>query len=184
MCQGCPLSPTLFCIFFDGPHDHLQAPAPSASLQLRSGRWVSLLVYADDVALLSVAPQGPQQFCAYMDLTISPTKPQVFVVTRPSCQPHFCWHVIDQQLRVSASFKYLGLIFHESVESGSPKFPLARLPENGQDARSRLAAKHKELHYDQSFPMMRRLSDAVVNLLCHMVARFGGPSAVANVCQN
>ena len=26
--QGCPLSPTLFGIFFDGLHDHLQAHAP------------------------------------------------------------------------------------------------------------------------------------------------------------
>ncbi len=37
--QGCPLSPTLFEIFFDFLHDHLQAAAPTAGLQLRSGRW-------------------------------------------------------------------------------------------------------------------------------------------------
>ena len=78
--QGCPLSPTLFGIFFDGLHDRLQAVAPSAGLQLRSGRWVSSLVYADDVVLLSFTPGGLQQlidgmheFCASMGLTISPT---------------------------------------------------------------------------------------------------------------
>ena len=39
---------------------------------------------------------------------------------------------------------------------------LARLPQIGQGARSHVAAKHKELHCDKSFPMMRRLFDAVV----------------------
>ncbi len=51
--QGCPLSPTLFGIFFDGLHDFLLAWAPAVGMQLRSGRWVSSLVYADDVVLLS-----------------------------------------------------------------------------------------------------------------------------------
>ena len=50
--QGCPLSPTLFGMTFDGLHDHLQASAPSAGLQLISGQWVFSLVYANDVDLL------------------------------------------------------------------------------------------------------------------------------------
>ena len=88
--QGCPLSPTLFGIFFDGLHDHLQSHAPTAGLQLRSGRWVSSLVNADDVALLSHTLQGLQQlidamlgFCTSMGLTISPTKTEVVVFHAP-----------------------------------------------------------------------------------------------------
>ena len=85
--QGCLLSPTLFGIFFDG----LQASAPSAGLQLRSGQWVSSLVYADDVVMLSFTPGGVQQlidgmheFCASMGLTINPTKTEVVVFNRAS----------------------------------------------------------------------------------------------------
>ena len=51
--QGCPLSRTLFGIFVNGLHDRLQAHALSAGVQLKYGRWVSLLVYADNVTLLS-----------------------------------------------------------------------------------------------------------------------------------
>ena len=36
--QGCPLSPMLFEIFFDGLHDHLQSCAPMSGMQLGSGR--------------------------------------------------------------------------------------------------------------------------------------------------
>ena len=118
------------------------------------------------MVLLSFTPGGLQQlidgmhdFCASMGLTISPTKTEVVVFSRASPQPHFSWHVGAQQLPVSSSFKYLGLIFHDS---GSMTSALARLLQNGQGARSRLAAKHKELHCDKSFPMMRRLFDAVV----------------------
>ncbi len=50
--KGCPLSPTLFGIVFDGLHDYSLARAPRVGMQLRFGRWVSSL-YADDVVLLS-----------------------------------------------------------------------------------------------------------------------------------
>ena len=56
--QGCPLSPTLFGIFFDGLHSHLDSTAPHAGVQLGSGRWVPSLVYADDVVLLSWTSAG------------------------------------------------------------------------------------------------------------------------------
>ena len=57
--QGCPLSPTLFGIFFDGLHDHLHTQGPHDGVQLDSGRWVSSLIYADDVVLLSWSSVGP-----------------------------------------------------------------------------------------------------------------------------
>ncbi len=89
--QGCPLSPTLFGIFFDGLHDHLMQHAPSAGLQLDSGRQVSSLAYADDVVLLSWSAHGLQTlidsmhgFCDSMALTISPTKTEVVVFRWPS----------------------------------------------------------------------------------------------------
>ena len=84
--QGYPLSPTLFGIFFDGLHAHLDHTAPHAGVQLGSGRWVSSLVYADDVVLMSWSAVGLQQlldgmhgFCQNLGLIIRPTKTEVVV---------------------------------------------------------------------------------------------------------
>ena len=67
-----------------------------------------------------------------------------------------CWAACSPS---AASFKYLGIVFRES---GSMTEVLARLLQNCKGAAARLAAKHKALMCDKSFPMMRRLFDAVV----------------------
>ena len=69
------------------------------------------------------------------------------------------WHVGQHVLPRSASFKYLGIVFHES---GGMTEALAGLLQNGKGAAARLSAKHKALMCDVSFPMMRCLFDAVV----------------------
>ncbi|RYE04530.1 MAG: reverse transcriptase family protein [Rickettsiaceae bacterium] len=161
--QGCPLSPTLFGIFFDGLHGHLDGAAPQVGIQLDSGRWVSSLVYADDVVLLSWSSAGLQAlldgmhgFCHGLGLTVSPSKTEVVVFNGIASDT---WHVGRHQLPQSASFKYLGLVFHES---GSMSSAFAKLAQNGKGAAARLNAKHKALMCNKSFPMMRRLFDAVV----------------------
>ena len=161
--QGCPLSPTLFGIFFDGLHSHLDSVAPHAGVQLGSGRWVPSLVYADDVVLLSWTSAGLQSlldgmhsFCQALGLTISPSKTEVVVFNGTASGT---WHVGQHVLPQSASFKYLGLVFHES---GSILPAFAKLAQNGKGAAARLSAKHKALMCSKSFPMMRRLFDAVV----------------------
>ena len=162
--QGCPLSPTLFGVFFDGLHDHLQSCAPAAGMQLGSGRWVSSLVYADDVVLLSWSPSGLQLlldsmngFCLGLGLVISPTKTEVVVFNGPGTPGS--WHVGSQILPQSSSFKYLGLVFHES---GGLSPALKRLAQNAVGARAQLQAKFRRLMCDKSVPMMRRLFDALV----------------------
>ena len=110
--QGCPLSPTLFDLFFDGLHDHLHSCAPAAGIQLGSGKWVSSLVYADDVVLLSWSASGLQlsldsmsQFCLGVGLVISPTKTEVVEFNGPGTAS--TWRVGAQSLPQSTSFKYL-----------------------------------------------------------------------------
>ena len=84
--QGCPLSPTLFGLFFDGLHDHVRAALPTAGLQLHSGRCVPFLCYADDVVLMAESAMalqrlidGMHDFCDCAGLTISVAKTEVVV---------------------------------------------------------------------------------------------------------
>jgi len=55
--QGCPLSPLLFGLYFDGLEKHLDALEGNNPPQL-ADIIVKLLLYADDLALMSETPQG------------------------------------------------------------------------------------------------------------------------------
>ncbi len=99
------------------------------------------------------------QFCLGMGLTISPTKTEVVVVHPQPLDSQLTWHVGGKLLPVSPSFKYLGLIFQQS---GDMVHAFQWLLQNGNGAKATLIAKFKRLHCNKSFPMMRRLFDAVV----------------------
>ena len=57
--QGCPLSPTLFGIYVDEVSDYIERGGDRGS-QL-AGTWISLLLYADDIVLISDSPEGMQR---------------------------------------------------------------------------------------------------------------------------
>ncbi len=122
--QGCPLSATLFGIFIDGLHHHLQTAAPAAGVQVRHLKLTDL-VYADDICLLASSPQHLQAlidalvaYCATLHMEISVTKTKVMVVSKPSARspapttPIFTCNGLPVG-RVD-TFKYLGLHFHAS----------------------------------------------------------------------
>ncbi len=97
-------------------------------------------MYADNVVLLSGTSHelqhlidGMHQFCLSVGLTISPTRPEVFVFHWP-LYSELMWQGDSKLLPVSASFKFLGQIFHQSgdmvpalqrlLQSGNGKAPL------------------------------------------------------------
>jgi len=55
--QGCPLSPLLFGLYLDGLEKHLDA-LDGDSLPQLADIIVKLLLYADDLTLMSETPQG------------------------------------------------------------------------------------------------------------------------------
>ena len=124
--QGCPLSPTLFGLFFDDLHSRLQSDCPSAGVGCRRTRIPSLF-YADDVALLSASAQGLQQlldsmqsFCAANGLTISIPKTEIVVFGGGH---HDCvWKVAGQHLKRSKSFTWV-CCFMRTARSDMPYKP-------------------------------------------------------------
>ncbi len=116
--QGCPLSPNLFGIYIDGLEERLaavQCDAPTLA-----GKAIALLLYADDLALLSESPQGLQlqldvlaQFCAARQLTVNVKKTKVIVFEgrASACQPFTYQGDVVERV---TSFRYLGIEFHST----------------------------------------------------------------------
>jgi hypothetical protein len=68
--QGCPLSPLFFGLYLNGLEKHLDALDGDNPPQLVD-IVVKLLLYADDLALMSETPQGLQkQICALSEFCV------------------------------------------------------------------------------------------------------------------
>ena len=117
--QGCPLSATLFGLFIDGLHHHLETMAPQAGIQVQFMR-LRELVYADDVCLMAADPVHLQAlidalatYCHALHMEISVPKTKVMIVSHalPVGISFTCNGQLVEQV---SSFKYLGLHFHQS----------------------------------------------------------------------
>ena len=115
--QGCPLSPTLFGLYVDGLEKHLLATADIDALTLM-GVMVPLLLYADDLILMSESASGLQKqldalasFCEQRQLAVNLSKTKVVVFE--ARQSDVCDFVLSGAVveRVE-SYEYLGFVFH------------------------------------------------------------------------
>jgi hypothetical protein len=112
--QGCPLSPLLFGLYLDGLEKRLDALDGDSSPQL-ADIIVKLLLYADDLALMSETPQGLQkqidamsEFCVERQLVINVSKTKVVVFEKHrSATLEFTYR--GTTIERVQSFRYLGL---------------------------------------------------------------------------
>lgn len=117
--QGCPLSPTLFGLYIDGLEQHLlQTVGIDAPTLSALGQLVPLLLYADDLILMSTTAKGLQKqldalasFChlRQLDVNHSKTKVVIFETRHTDCQ-EFIYNGISVERQ--SSYKYLGFTFH------------------------------------------------------------------------
>jgi hypothetical protein len=121
--QGCPLSPTLFGLYIDGLQHHVAAACPTAGPSLHTAPDVrlSLLIYADDTAILANSAEELQQlltsvdsWCSTHGMTISIVKSEVMVFNCKSPEQLVNVSVQGRPLPVVRVFKYLGVWFHFS----------------------------------------------------------------------
>ena len=115
--QGCPLSPTLFGLYVDGLEKHLLETAGIDAPQLID-TLVPLLLYADDLILMSTSKEGLQRqldalatFCEQRQLTVNldKTKIVIFETQKPVCEP-FIFQ--DKVVTREEEYRYLGFVFH------------------------------------------------------------------------
>lgn len=115
--QGCLLSPTLFGLYVDGLEKHLLATADIDAPSLR-GVLVPLLLYADDLILMSTSAAGLQKqldalalFCDQRQLTVnlSKTKVVVFESRRNEVADFVLNGTVVER---GESYKSLGFVLH------------------------------------------------------------------------
>ena len=115
--QGCPLSPTLFRRYVDGLEKHLLNMTDIDTPTLM-GVLVPLLLYADDLILISESAAGLQKqldalasFCEECQLTVNLSKTMVVVFEhQQSDVPDFVLNgAIVERVE---SYKYMGFVVH------------------------------------------------------------------------
>ena len=125
--QGCPLSTLLFGLYIDRVAPLIQAADPTAPALAALA--IALLLYADDLTLLSTTPAGLQKqldalhaFCLSSQLDVNLAKTEIVIFNPPrsptpdTADPHSpaTWYFGDSPVTVSDSYRYLGITFHNT----------------------------------------------------------------------
>ena len=116
--QGCPASPLLFGLYIDELEALLRADSDCIDAPRLLDTLVAILLFADDIALMSYSPAGLQhqlsilaKFCADrgLNVNVNKTKIVVFEPKRSECPPFTFEAQVIERVEV---FKYLGIAFH------------------------------------------------------------------------
>ena len=118
MKQGFPLSPTLFGIYIDELEAFLHEHIQEAHGFLLHHVLISILLFVDDVVLLSSSSEGLQRqldalalFCDLRKLTVnlSKTKVMIFNGVKKTTNFHFLFKV--EEIKITNTYTYLGVQF-------------------------------------------------------------------------
>lgn len=120
--QSCPLSPTLFGIYIYELEDFLRDCIQDGDGCLLHQVLISILLFADDVALLASSLEGLQLqldalalFCDFRQLTVNlgKTKVMIFNGTKKTLSDvHFFSR--GEEIEITSTYTYLGVQFSRS----------------------------------------------------------------------
>jgi hypothetical protein len=165
--QGCPLSPTLFGLYIEDLEGFVKSRHPHAgpAVDLAPDIHMSMLMYADDTAILANSASELQQlidcvddWCLAHGMTISISKTEVIVFNRDSMPIPGTWHLRGVPLTISKAFKYLGVWFHYLKGSA---FGLHKAASRGKLAIACLHRKLKELDVGSNVSLTLHLYSSV-----------------------
>ena len=117
--QGCVMSPTLFSLFINQLANHINETGIHGVQLLPNMIELFLLLFADDVALLSTSPGGLQtqlnslkQCCDNLKLKVNKTKTKIMVFRKGGfLGAKEKWYFEEEELEVVNKYCYLGFNF-------------------------------------------------------------------------
>ena len=123
--QGCVLSPTLFSMFINQLADHMNERGRHGVQLLPDIMEIFILLFADDVALLSTTPAGLQNqlnilqtCCENMQLNVNIDKTKVMVFRKGGfLAKHEQWYFNGTKLEVVNKYCYLGFNFTTKISA-------------------------------------------------------------------
>ncbi len=175
--QGCSLSPTLFNIYINELAVLLkQSTAPGLTLQDQN---IKLLLYADDLVLLSSTPQGLQQhldlldnYCQNWALAVNLKKTNIMVFqNKPRCQEHrYRFSLGSTALEHTMQYTYLGLII-----TASGNFSVAVNALKDKARRALYAIKKKFQNIEIPLTIWCKIFDSVIQPIALYGSEVWGP---------
>jgi len=110
--QGCLLSPVLFSLFLNDLHDSLPGGIQVANMN------VKVLLYADDLVLLSTCPNELQSminafelYCDTWGLTVNLDKSKILIFREgPRISRSLSWTFKDSPIQITNEYLYLGVL--------------------------------------------------------------------------
>ena len=123
--QGCLLSPTLFGIYIDELEAFLQEHTQEKDGCLLHQVLISILLFADDIVLISSSPEGLQRqldalalFCELRKLTVNRSKTKVMIFNGVKKNLDFRFLFKGEEVEITSTYTYLG------VQFSGPRFSL------------------------------------------------------------
>ena len=123
--QGDPLSPLLFGLYIDRFAEFLKRRCPDGDIMC-AGNMIQLILYADDLVLMSHDPVLLQQylhtleiFCLASGMSVNVAKTEVVTFfKRRAKRVKFIFN--HKVIKESKEFVYLGVVFHKEKREGTP----------------------------------------------------------------
>ena len=122
--QGCQLSPLLFSLFINDLDAYMRFPnshAPEIE-----GNEIPLLLYADDLIVLSSSPGGLQrcldrlcEYCETWKMRINTDKSKVMIFKKGPLWKGKVFSLGGKRLECVPVFKYLGFVFARSAQASA-----------------------------------------------------------------
>ena len=157
--QGCIMSPTLFSLFINQLAEHITVKGKHGIQLLPGIMELFILLFADDVALLSLTPVGLQNqldclklCCDKLKLNVNKEKTKIMVFRKGGfLSKDEKWFFDGEKLEVVNKFCYLGYTFTSKI---SPKQGIDHLVQKGKRALlllNKAFQKYKEMTFETYF---------------------------------